>query len=184
MPQHVTIDLHHGTKARLTTSNCGPGTAYNVMWQDKRIAQRLDTGVATQGSALDRNADNNCDFTHARRALAAAGRAAELVIAELSPEEAPFQGATILLCTNNRERGRMSILSDEGDQLSIEIQIGTSQRKPIRSHPAKVFTHGPYTVCKPQSRSRMELVFRVIAAEREGILGVLKANKLPGSAEP
>ena len=54
----------------------------------------------------------------------------------------------------------------------------------LDSHPAQAFTHGPYTVRKLPSRSRMELVFRVIAAEREGILGVIKANKLLGSAEP
>jgi hypothetical protein len=184
MPQQVTIELHDGTRARLTTSNCGPGTAYRVMWQDKWISEKLDTGVATQGRATNRNADNNCDFTHARRALAAAGRAAELVIAELTPEAAPFQGATILLSTNNRERGRIPILPDQSDQLSIEIRIGTSQEKPIGSHPEEVFTLSPYRVRRPQSRSRMELVFRVIAAEYEEILSALKANKLPGSAEP
>ena len=184
MPQYVNIDLHNGPEARIKTSNCGPGTKYDVFWQGKMIAEKIDTGVATQDNAIDRIADNNCDFTHARRSIAAAGCVAELVIEELSPEEIPFQGATIVLCTNEIERGRIFILSDEADQLRIMIHIGTSKGKSIGRHPIQEFTHGPYTVRKPISRSRMELVFRVIAAERERILGVLKENKLPGSAEP
>lgn len=184
MPQHVIIELHDNTREMLTTSNCGPGTDYRVKWQEKWIAEKLDTGVATQQSAANPGADNNCDFTHARRALAAAGRAADLVIAELSPEAAPFQGATILLSTNWRERGRISILSDQSDHLTLEIRIGTSQNRPINTHPQEIFTMGPYSVSRPQSRSRMELVFRVIAAEYVGILDALKAHKLPGSAEP
>jgi len=184
MPQHVDIELDDGTTARLTTANLGPGTVYGVKWQGGWITEALGTDVATRGSAANLVADDNCDFTHARRALGAASCAAHLVIATLSPESAPFQRATIHLHTNQRERGRITILPGERNSLSIEILIGTCQSKTADAHPQDLFRYGPYEVSKPESNSRMELVFRVLAAERERILNALKLHKLQGSAQP
>jgi len=192
MAQHVDIELDDGTRARLTTGNLGPGTAYRVKWQGSWVTAALDTNIATRGSAANLVADNNCDFTHARRALGAAGHAAHLVIATLSPESVPFQRATIHLHThlpkhlpaNQRERGRVSILRGERNSLSIEILIGTCRSKTADAHPQALFRYGPYEVSEPESNSRMELVFRVLAAERERILNALKLHKLPGSAQP
>ena len=184
MPQHVDIELDDGTTARLTTANLGPGTVYGVKWQGRWITKALDTDIATRGSAANLAADDNCDFTHARRALGAAGCAAHLAIATLSPESVPFHRATIHLHTNQRERGRVSILRGERNNLSIEILIGTCQSKTADAHPQALFRYGPYEVSKPDTTSRVELVFRVLAAERERILNALRPHKLPGSAPP
>ena len=184
MPQHVDIELDDGATTRLTTGSRGPGTVYRVKWQGRWITEALDTGVATLRSAPDPEADYNCDFTHARRALGAVGSAAQLVIAELSPESVPFQRAAVHLHTNDRERGRVSILLGESNSLSIEVLIGTRQSKTADAHPQAPYRYGPYEVCKPEADSRMELVFRVLAAERERILDALKPHKLPGTAQP
>jgi hypothetical protein len=185
MSQQVDIEFDDGTTARLATAALGPGTLYGVRWQGDWVTEELDTNVATQCGAADLAADENCDFTHARRALGAAGSAAHLVIAELPPESVPFQRATVHLHTNQRrERGRVSILRADRNSLSIEVLIGTCQDKTANAHPQALFRYGPYEVSKPKSNSRMELVFRVLAAERERILDALRPHKLPGTAQP
>jgi hypothetical protein len=181
MPQHVKIQIDNGTVEELMTSNCGPGNYYRIKWQDEWLG-KFDTGVATQQDATDPSADSICDFTHARRGLAAVGVAATAVIGKLIPETEPFQTAEIKLRTNGHERGRVLIRANDDDTLSVKIQIGTSGDS--RYHPDRIFVHGPVTVLRPEAQSRLEVVFRVLASEYTEWLAMLAKRKLPGSALP
>lgn len=180
MPQHLRFQVDETTVAELTTSNRGPGSSYRIKWQDEWLGE-FDTGVATQRDATDPSADRFCDFTHARRGLAAAGVAATAVIAKLDPETEPFQTAEIHMRTNDHDRGRITIRAND-DTLSIEIHIGTSGDS--RSHPQEKFVYGPVTMSCPDAQSRLEVVFRVLASEYIEWLAILAEHKLPGSARP
>ena len=146
MPQHLEIEIEGACVAEMMTSH-RDGTHYDIYWSSnsgfKFHFPDFDTGIECQPSdPAKRQIDFQNDFTHARRAIAAASETAKQFLHELVKVEKPkandIEVVQIHLRTNSFDRGRVTIYPQEGETANLRIEIGTGPIRVQDAQPAQI----------------------------------------------
>lgn len=155
MPQHLEIVLHGQTIGCVTTGNRS-GTVYSVFLTvagHRLEAGNIDTGVQCQPQEPEaRKKDFRNDFTHARRGIAGATRAAENLrkqLTELSLARAAPLPLTIRLYTKVWDRGVIKVwdrgvikvlpIGKDSTRVQVQLLVGTGPHRRDSAIPSKPY---------------------------------------------
>jgi len=144
MPQYLEIEIGGVPAAKMKTSH-RDGTHYDVYWCTNSGFQRkypnINTGVECQPEdQIRRKVDLQNDFTHMRRAIAAASKTAKQFLNELEKVENPtpnkLEKVKIYQRTNRYDRGIITIDPQESGKANLQIEVGTGPNRPENARPA------------------------------------------------
>jgi hypothetical protein len=160
MPQHLCFTVDARSVALLSTGNLsrqGLPTTYKITWTsaeaNNEFIGRFDTGLPCQpASSAEAHEDLLCDFTHARRGIAAAQAAANAILdrwlESFRASGCDFKMIRIYLRTNCYDRGCVMVSEEDERALQVKLRIGTGPVRPIGANPRQ-----PWSVCYRQSVS-------------------------------
>jgi hypothetical protein len=181
MPQHLCFTVNGEFQAILTTGNLsgrGFATGYSVQWcfvdNTGTHVGDFDTGIISQPTnQAERRADFLCDFTHARRAIAAARVSAVSILetfpAEFKHDGNAFEQVCIYLRTNSFDRGSITISHETEQTYRICTQIGTGPNRPAGALPSTTSTY-EYTESTPERLSPIGIALKLLASNENRLL--------------
>lgn len=179
MPQHLNLEVDGVLTGRISTSNKG-GTLYDVCWfrPDGGLELSLtdvDTGVPRQPQtpdAMERDFKN--DFTHSKRAIAAATKTATRFLFELPKAltERPLGSGRVVirLRTNKFDRGVNDLQPVQGDRVDVRVRIGTGPNRPHGALPKEVVEFTQEGIDVVDVTSSVALVLQVFASVGPSLL--------------
>ncbi|MGB2963178.1 MAG: hypothetical protein WBB69_04250 [Anaerolineales bacterium] len=187
MPHHLEIESDGVRVAEMMTSHLR-GTHYNIYWCSNtgfhHNFPNFDTGVECQPKdPVKRQLDFLNDFTHARRAIAAASKTAKMFLSELSKVKkivaSDFDIVHILLRTNCFDRGKITICPRAGEIANLRMEIGSGPIRPSNAQPTQVIEFNEVDVTTAGATSSLTLALKVLECEGPWMLKVLAENTYP-----
>lgn len=180
MPQFIDFVIGGERVGTLRTGNLGNSstTYYRVWWCTGTGWQEVgdfDTGIECQPcphcQPKDAETDRKCDFTHARRAVAAMALAADKICGTRPDQDTSFEGIQLHLRTNGFYRGVINIQPSDRGELTLALNIGGVTGRIPGAYPPTRFEDSKL-VAKPNC-SPLQATFQVIMSERKWLLGTL-----------
>jgi hypothetical protein len=183
MPQFIDFVIAAARVGTLRTGNLGDSntTCYQVSWctgSGWQVVDDFDTGIECQPCQhcmpKDAESDAKCDFTHARRAIAAMAAAASKICETIQDQSTNFVGVQLHLRTNAYYRGVVSIQPSDGGELILAVKIGGVTGRFPEAYPPTSFKESK-SVVNPGA-GPLQAAFRVIESERTWLLDTLESQ--------
>ena len=184
MPQYLYFEIRDKRVATMQTSHLS-GTCYDIKWcrpaGPKLSLPGIDTGVQCQPEdPIKRKRDFQNDFSHARRAIAAASLTAKQFLDKLAGIEthraSDFEVVRIRLRTNSFDRGTITIRPQKGGTAKLHMEIGTGPERPPGAQPLQVSEFSEAGVDVGGATSPLALALQVLDSEGSWLLNALAGN--------
>ena len=177
MPQFIDFVIGCARVGTLKMGNPGNSntTCYRITWcagSGWQLVGDFDTGIECQPCPQcwpkDAETDDKCDFTHARRAIAATAAAADKICGTIPDHSTNFVGVQLHLRTNGYYRGVVSIQPYDSGKLILAVKIGGVTGRFPEARPFTSFEVSK-PVNKPNAR-QLQAAFQVITSERTWLM--------------
>lgn len=181
MPQYLYINIAGVSIAQMRTENRG-GTHYDIFWNSNQGYQEdfknRDTGVECQPSdSGEKIEDFKNDFTHARRSIAAASSTAKQFLDNflnnVNYNENNIEEVQVILKTNKRDRGKITIFPNDDQKAKLTMEIGTGPNRPQDAIPAQAESFIKDGIDLLGINSSITMISHVFDSECEWMLNIL-----------
>ncbi len=184
MPQFLEIEREGERIAVMMTGRLN-GTNYRVSWYSNMginlIIPIIDTRVECQPSdPAEQQIDFQNDFTHARRAIAAASNTARAFLDKLLNEgissDSNIDEIQIRLRTNCFDRGKITIRLQEGETANLRMEIGSGPIRYPNSQPSQGIVYNRTGINPDEQTSSLTLALQILDSTGSWMLEKLEEN--------